>query len=118
MKKMKNATDNPYPADDILEVLDVKSSFVEHKSPVYSGNYIAKGKIKNFMLNHMTFVSTRGKGPNGKITEGLLYPCNKKDEVEIVFLFHGDLLNAAEFVEYSSGGYVDHPLNHIFIDGE
>ncbi|XP_049375782.1 ninja-family protein AFP3-like [Solanum verrucosum] len=83
-----------------------------------NGNYIAKGKIKNFMLNHMTFVSTRGKGPNGKKTEGLLYLCNKKDEVEIVFLCHGDLLNAAEFVEHASGCYVEHPLNHIFIDGE
>ncbi|XP_015159669.1 ninja-family protein AFP3-like [Solanum tuberosum] len=88
------------------------------QQPPTQGNYIAKGKIKNFMLNHMTFVSTRGKGPNGKKTEGLLYPCNKKDEVEIVFLCHGDLLNAAEFVEHASGGYVEHPLNHIFIDGE
>ncbi|KAH0716804.1 hypothetical protein KY290_013064 [Solanum tuberosum] len=99
-------------------VLDVESSFVEHKSLLYSGNYIAKGKIKNIMLNHMTFVSTRGKGPNGKKTEGLLYPFNKKDEVEIVFLCHGDLLNATEFAEHASGGYVEHPLNHIFIDGE
>ncbi|XP_049364509.1 ninja-family protein AFP3-like [Solanum verrucosum] len=100
------------------QVLDVKSSFVEQKSPVYSGNYIAKGKIKNFMLNRMTFVSTRGKRPNGKKTEGLLYTCNKKDEMEIVCLCHGDLLNAVEFVEHASGGYVEHPLNHIFIDGE
>ncbi|KAH0698575.1 hypothetical protein KY284_012790 [Solanum tuberosum] len=86
------------------QVLDVKSSFVEHKSPVYSENYIAKGKIKNFMLNHMTFVSTRGKRPNGKKTEGLLYASNKKDEMEIVCLCHGDLLNVVEFVEHAGGG--------------
>ncbi|KAG5620085.1 hypothetical protein H5410_005303 [Solanum commersonii] len=79
------------------QVLDVKSSFVEQISPVYLGNYIAKGKIKNIMLNHMTFVSTIGKRPNGKKTEGLLYTCNKKDEMEIVCLCHGDLLNAVEF---------------------
>ncbi|WMV13842.1 hypothetical protein MTR67_007227 [Solanum verrucosum] len=91
---------------------------VETQQPPTQGNYIAKGKIKNFMLNRMTFVSTRGKRPNGKKTEGLLYTCNKKDEMEIVCLCHGDLLNAVEFVEHASGGYVEHPLNHIFIDGE
>ncbi|KAK6796248.1 hypothetical protein RDI58_003949 [Solanum bulbocastanum] len=94
------------------------ASSVAKKSPIYSGNYIAKGKIRNFMLNHMTFASTRGKGPNGKKTEGLLYTCNKKDEVEIVCLCHGDLLNAIEFVKHAGGGYVEHLLNDIFIDGE
>ncbi|XP_015165506.1 ninja-family protein AFP3-like [Solanum tuberosum] len=77
---------------------------VETQQPPTQGNYIAKGKIKNFMLNHMTFVSTRGKRPNGKKTEGLLYACNKKDEMEIVCLCHGDLLNAVEFVEHTGGG--------------
>ncbi|XP_049375060.1 ninja-family protein AFP3-like [Solanum verrucosum] len=100
------------------QVLDVKSSFVEQKSPVYSGNYIAKGKIKIFMLNHMTFVFTRGEGPNGKKIEGLLYSCKNKDEAEKVGLCHGDLLNAVEFVEHTDGGYVEHPLNYIFIDGK
>ncbi|KAK6796298.1 hypothetical protein RDI58_003999 [Solanum bulbocastanum] len=75
-----------------------------------------QGKIKNFMLNHMTFVFTRGQGPNGNKTEGLLYSCKNKDEVEIVCLCYGDLLNASEFVEHTGGGYVEHPLNHIFID--
>ncbi|KAG5620063.1 hypothetical protein H5410_005281 [Solanum commersonii] len=102
----------------VASILNVKSSFVEQISPVYLGNYIAKGKMKSIMLNHMTFVSTRGKRPNGKKTEGLLYTCNKKDEMEIVCLCHGDLLNAVEFVEHASRGYVEHPLNHIFIDGE
>ncbi|KAG5619860.1 hypothetical protein H5410_005078 [Solanum commersonii] len=55
---------------------------------------------------------------NGKKTEGLLYPCNKKDEVEIVCLCYGDFLNAVEFVEHGGGGYIENPLNHIFIDGE
>ncbi|KAH0695989.1 hypothetical protein KY289_013471 [Solanum tuberosum] len=73
---------------------------------------------KEVVLQVPTTTYSRGKGPNGKKTEGLLYPCNKKDEVEIVFLCHGDLLNAAEFIEHASGGYVEHPLNHIFIDGE
>ncbi|XP_049382675.1 ninja-family protein AFP3-like [Solanum stenotomum] len=91
---------------------------VEIQQPPIQGNYIAKMKIKNFKLNHMTFVSTRGEGPKGKKTEGLLYSCKKKDEVEIVCLCHGDLLNAAEFVEHTGGGYVEHPLNHIFIDGK
>ncbi|XP_049375784.1 ninja-family protein AFP3-like [Solanum verrucosum] len=73
---------------------------------------------KNIKFNHMTFVSTRGEGPNGKKTEGVLYSCKKKDEVGIVCLCHGDLLNAAEFVEHTGGGYVEHHINHIFIDGK
>ncbi|KAK4709815.1 hypothetical protein R3W88_004328 [Solanum pinnatisectum] len=82
------------------------------------GIILLKGRSKNFMLNHMTFVFTRGEGPYGKKTEGLLYLCKKKDEVEIICLCHGDLLNAVEFVEHIGGGYVEHPLNHIFIDGK
>ncbi|XP_015162985.1 ninja-family protein AFP3-like [Solanum tuberosum] len=91
---------------------------VETQQPPTQGNYIAKGKIKIFMLNHMTFVFTRGEGPNGKKIEELLYSCKKKDEVEKVGLCHGDLLNVVEFVEHTGGGYVEHPLNHIFIDGK
>ncbi|KAK4709817.1 hypothetical protein R3W88_004330 [Solanum pinnatisectum] len=91
---------------------------VETQQPPTQGNLIAKGKIKNFMFNHMTFVFTRGEGPNGKKTEALLYSCKKKNEVVIVCLCHGDLLNAAEFVEHTGGGYVEHPLNHILIDGK
>ncbi|KAH0770028.1 hypothetical protein KY290_014009 [Solanum tuberosum] len=95
----------------------VASSVVEvqMQQPPTQGNYITKGKIKNFMLNHMTFVFTRGEGQNGKKTEGLLYSFKKKNEVEIVCLCHGDLLNAVEFVEHAGGGYVVNPLNHIFI---
>lgn len=68
-----------------------KTYFVEQKSHVYSGNYIAKSKIKNFILNHMTNVLTSDEGPNGKKIEGLLYSCKKKDEVDLVSLCH-DLL--------------------------
>uniref|UniRef100_M1DVV1 Ninja-family protein n=1 Tax=Solanum tuberosum TaxID=4113 RepID=M1DVV1_SOLTU len=126
MKHARRITGNLYLAGDILEGIfsrlpvktllrlkclcglqgSVASSVaeVETQQPPTQGNYIAKGKIKNFMLNHMTFVSTRGKRPNGKKTEGLLYACNKKDEMEIVCLCHGDLLNAVEFVEHTGGG--------------
>ncbi|KAG5621534.1 hypothetical protein H5410_006752 [Solanum commersonii] len=86
----------------------VASSVVEvqMQQPSTQGNYITKGKIKNFMLNHMTIVFTRGEGQNEKKTEGLLYSYKKKDEVEIVCLCHGGLLNAVEFVEHAGGGHV------------
>ncbi|KAK6796300.1 hypothetical protein RDI58_004001 [Solanum bulbocastanum] len=51
------------------------TSNVENENVELNGNLIAKGKIKNFMLNHMTVVFTIGEGPNGKKTEGMLYLC-------------------------------------------
>ncbi|WMV15079.1 hypothetical protein MTR67_008464, partial [Solanum verrucosum] len=91
---------------------------VQTQQPPTQGIKITKGKIKNFMLNHMTIVFTRGEGQNGKKIKGLLYSYKKKDEVEIVCLCYGDLLNAAQFVEHAGGGYVVNPLNHIFIYGK
>ncbi|WMV15080.1 hypothetical protein MTR67_008465 [Solanum verrucosum] len=91
---------------------------VETQQPPTQEKNIAKEKLRNFALNNMAIVFTRGEGPNGKNTEGFLYSGKKRDEVKIVCLCHDHFLNAAEFVEHAGGGDVENPFKHIFIDGK
>ncbi|KAH0717390.1 hypothetical protein KY285_013421 [Solanum tuberosum] len=99
----------------------VASSVAEvetQQPPTQEKNNIATEKFRNFMLNNMANVFTKGEGPKRKKTEGLLYSFKKRDEVKIVCLCHGNFLNAEEFVKHAGGGDVEDPLEHIIIEGK
>ncbi|CAN4075632.1 unnamed protein product [Withania somnifera] len=66
-------------------------------------------------LGDMPCVFTKGDGPNGRTTDGILYKYGKGEEIRIMCVCHGSFLSPAEFVKHAGGSDVAHPLKHIVI---
>lgn len=67
-------------------------------------------------LGDMPSVFTKGDGPNGRRTEGILYKYGKGEEVRIMCVCHGSFHSPAEFVKHAGGRDVAHPLKHIVVN--